>query len=158
VRVIVSAITAMLASGLAGTGAWPKGFVNERLDRSCATSAFGAAAETTIKLFGIPRQFVSRGNGVANIVIGNNVAGTHNHGTTNFRDLRPSSRDRHSWIVNRAGLRKRKTRILKRFQTTTQPGMNLSSGALRRIRQRLERLSELVNISEPFNRGPGYHL
>jgi hypothetical protein len=129
VRVVVSAITAMLAAGLAGTGAWPKGLINERLDRSCATPAFGAAAETAVKLLGIPRQFVSRGHGIANIVIGNNVAGTHNHETDQFPRSSPIVWDRHSWIVKRENLRKRKTRILKRFQTATQPGMNLSSGA-----------------------------
>jgi hypothetical protein len=80
-RVTVAVMTAVPATGLASPGAWPEGLVNQRLDRSRTAPAFGAATEAPVKLLGIPRQLVGHGDRFANIVIGNNVAGTHNHGT-----------------------------------------------------------------------------
>lgn len=114
---------AVLTARLAGAGTRPQRLVDDRLDGPRAASAFGTAAKAAIDLLGIAGQLVSRADGVADIVIANDVAGTHNHRTDQ------PSEDRASSIVKRAWVRKRKTRLLKRFQTATQPGMNLSSGA-----------------------------
>jgi hypothetical protein len=121
---------------LAGSGTGTQRFINDRLDGPCATSAFGAAAQAPIDLLGVARQLICRSNRIADVVIGNDVARTHNHGTDQLPGSSSIFLDRSSSIVNRDGLRKRKTRILKRFQSALQPRMNLSSGAGRRSKGR----------------------
>lgn len=70
---------AVRAVCLAGPGTGSQRLVNDRLDGPGATSAFGAAAQAPIDLLGIARQFISRRNGTADIVIGNDVTGADNH-------------------------------------------------------------------------------
>ena len=69
----------MLAARLAGHGAFTERLVNDGLDGARASAAFGAAAETAIDLLGITRQLFSRADGVADIVVAEDVAGTNNH-------------------------------------------------------------------------------
>jgi hypothetical protein len=49
-------MTAVRAAGAAFLGAGAKRFVDDGLDGARAAAAFGAAAEATVNLLGIPRQ------------------------------------------------------------------------------------------------------
>ena len=68
-----------LAAGLAGHGAITERLVDDGLDGARASAAFGAAAETSIDLLGIARQLLGCADGVADIVVAEDVAGTNNH-------------------------------------------------------------------------------
>ena len=70
---------AMRASGTAGLGASPKGFVNDGLDGTSAPPAFGAAAKAAVELLGIAGQIFRGADGTADIMVGEDVAGTNNH-------------------------------------------------------------------------------
>jgi hypothetical protein len=73
-------------SGLADLGAGAQGIVNDGLDGAGATAAFGTAAETAVDLLGIARKVFGGADGVADIVVAEDVAGTNNH--ENGRTLR----------------------------------------------------------------------
>src|SRR6202000_1965952 len=79
VRVGVSG--AMRAAGAAGLGAGAQRLVNDGLDGARAAAAFGAAAEATINLLGIPGEVFRAIDRTADIVVGQDVAGTNNHKT-----------------------------------------------------------------------------
>jgi hypothetical protein len=66
----------------AGPGAGAERLIDDRLHGTRASPAFNAAAQAIINLLGIPRQVRSRAHGVANIMVGQNVAGTNNHSKT----------------------------------------------------------------------------
>ena len=102
---------AVRAAGTAGLGAGTKRFVDDGLDGARAAAAFGAAAEATVNLLGIPRQVRGCTHGTPDIVVAQNVAGTDNHETA--RTLRDAT----SSILKRATRCKRKSRIFKQFQT-----------------------------------------
>jgi hypothetical protein len=108
---VVGRMAAVRAAGAAFLGAGAKRFVDDGLDRACAPTAFGAAAEATVDLFGIPRQVRSCTHGATDIVVAQNVAGTDNHETA--RTLGDAS----SSIFKSATRCKRKSRIFKQFQT-----------------------------------------
>jgi hypothetical protein len=72
---------------LLGTGA--KRFIDDGLDRSRATAAFGATAQAAVNLFWAPRQVRSCTHGIADIVVAQDVAGTDDHETG--RALRDAS-------------------------------------------------------------------
>jgi hypothetical protein len=122
----------MRAVNLACSGTGSQRLVDDRLDGPSAASAFGAAAQASVDLLRVARQLISRCNRIADVVIGNDVARTHNHRMDQLAGSAFIFRDRPSSIVNRAAIRKRKTPVLKRFQTASQPGMNLSNGTGRR--------------------------
>jgi hypothetical protein len=86
---------AMRASRTARLGASTECFVNDGLDGARTPATLGAAAETTINLFGIARKIFSDAYGVADIVIANDVAGTNNH----------EKRGAHQWLQNHRYLR-----------------------------------------------------
>jgi hypothetical protein len=67
------------ASGTAGHGAGAESLVNDGLDGARAAAAFGAAAEAAINLLGIARKVFRGIDGVADIVVAEDVAGTYNH-------------------------------------------------------------------------------
>ena len=67
------------ASGMAGLGAGPEGLVDDGLDGARASAAFGAAAEAAVDLLGIARKVFRGADGVADIVVAEDVAGTDNH-------------------------------------------------------------------------------
>jgi hypothetical protein len=69
----------MRAAGLAGVGAGSERLIDNALDGAGATAAFGAAAETAIKLLGVTRKNICRTHGVADVVVAEDVAGTDNH-------------------------------------------------------------------------------
>jgi len=70
---------AMRASGTAGLGASSQSRVNDGLDGAGAPAAFGAAAEAAVELLGIAWQIFRSADGTADIVVGEDVAGTNNH-------------------------------------------------------------------------------
>ena len=83
-------IAAWLAAGLAGAGTRSPRLVDDRLDGPCAASAFGTAAKAAIELLGIARELVGRADSIADVVIADDVAGTHNHRTDQtFEDRDP---------------------------------------------------------------------
>ena len=70
---------AVLASGMAGLGAVAERLVDDGLDGARASSTFGAAAEAAVDLLGIARKRFRCVDGVADIVVAEDVAGTNNH-------------------------------------------------------------------------------
>ena len=71
--------SAVRAAGAAGLGAGAQRLVNNALDGARAAAAFGAAAETAIDLLGIPGEVFRAIDRTADIVVGQDVAGTNNH-------------------------------------------------------------------------------
>jgi hypothetical protein len=69
----------MRASGTAGLGASPQSLFNNGLDGARASATFGAAAEAAVELLGVARKIFPRADGTADIVVGEDVAGTNNH-------------------------------------------------------------------------------
>ena len=80
-RLVVGRVAAVRATGAAFLGAGAECFVDDGLDGARAAAAFGAAAEATVNLLGIPRQVRSRTYGTTDIVVAQDVAGTDNHET-----------------------------------------------------------------------------
>jgi hypothetical protein len=70
---------AMRASGTAGLGASAQGLVNDGLDGTRTPPAFCAAAEAAVELLGVAGQIFRGADGTADIVVGEDVAGTNNH-------------------------------------------------------------------------------
>jgi hypothetical protein len=79
VDVLLRPAMAMRASGAAGLGAGTEGVVNDGLDGACASTTFCAAAETAIDLLGMARKVFRSADGVTDIVVAEDVAGTNNH-------------------------------------------------------------------------------
>ena len=98
------------ASGAAGLGARAESLVHDGLDGAGAAAALGAAAQTSIHLPGRARGHRRSTHGISDVVIGEYVAGTHDHGD------RQLAADVASWIFNRDAGCKRKNRLLKLFQ------------------------------------------
>ena len=70
--------------GSAGTAAdraagAEQGFVHDLADGTRAAAALGAAAEAAIDLLGVARQIFRGADGTADIMVGEDVAGTNNH-------------------------------------------------------------------------------
>ena len=72
---------AVRAAGTAGLGASAQRFLDNALDGARAASAFGAAAETAIDLLGIPGKVFRTVDRTADIMVGQDVAGTNDHKT-----------------------------------------------------------------------------
>lgn len=72
-------LAAVRASGAAGLGAGTESVVNDGLDGTRASAALRAAAETAVDLLGIARELFRRVDGVTDIVVAEDVAGTNNH-------------------------------------------------------------------------------
>ena len=70
---------AVRTAGAAGLGTGAERLVDDGLDGTRASAAFGAAAEATINLLRITRQFACGDHGIADIVIAEDVTGTNNH-------------------------------------------------------------------------------
>lgn len=69
----------MRAPGAAGLGASPQSLVDNGLEGARASAAFGATTETAIDLLGATREVIRSADGVADIVVAEDVAGTNNH-------------------------------------------------------------------------------
>ena len=72
---------AVRASRTAGLGASAQSFVDDGLDGARAAAAFGAAAEATVDLLGIPGKVFRAIDRTADIVVGQDVTGANNHET-----------------------------------------------------------------------------
>ena len=70
---------AMRAPGTAGLGACAQGLVDDGLEGARAPAAFGATTETAVNLLGATRQIIRGADGVADIVVSEDVAGANNH-------------------------------------------------------------------------------
>jgi len=70
----------MPAPVLAFPSAGPERLVDDRLDRTRATAASHAAAKASVYLLGIAGKLLRSADGVADIVVADDVAGTDNHG------------------------------------------------------------------------------
>ena len=70
---------AVRAAGTAGLGASPEGLVDDGLDGARASAAFGATTETAVDLLGATGKIIRSADGVADIVVAEDVAGTNNH-------------------------------------------------------------------------------
>ena len=70
---------AMRTARAAGPSAGAERLVDDGLDGARATATFGAAAEAAIDLLGTARKTLRRGDGAADIMIGQDVTGTNNH-------------------------------------------------------------------------------
>jgi hypothetical protein len=89
---VVRRVAAVRAAGAALLGAGTKRFFDDRLDGASAAAAFGAAAEATVNLLGIPRQVRSCADSITDIVVAQDVAGTDDHETgRTFDDAAASS-------------------------------------------------------------------
>lgn len=64
---------------MAGLGAAAERLIDDVLDSARAAAAFGAAAETAVDLLGMARKVFRDIDGVADIVVAEDVAGTNNH-------------------------------------------------------------------------------
>ena len=78
-RQVRDRLAAVRASGAAGLGARTERVVNDGLDGARASSTFGAATEAAVDLLGIARKRFRCVDGVADIVVAEDVAGTNNH-------------------------------------------------------------------------------
>src|ERR1700709_2157316 len=67
---------AVRAARTARLGAGAKRFVDDGLDGTCATAAFGTAAEASIDLLGTACDARSCTDGIADIMVAEDVAGT----------------------------------------------------------------------------------
>ena len=76
---LVSHSVAVRTARAARLGAGAQRFVDDGLDGARATSALGAAAEASINLLWIARQVRSCTDGIADIMVAEDVTGTDNH-------------------------------------------------------------------------------
>ena len=71
---------AVRAARAASLGAGAQRFVDDGLDGARAAAAFGAAAKATINLLGIACHARSCTDGIADIMVAQDVTGTNDHG------------------------------------------------------------------------------
>ena len=74
-------LATVLTAGLTGASAGAQRFVDNGLDGARAAAAFGATAEATIDLLGIPGEVFRAIDRTADIMVGQDVARTNNHKT-----------------------------------------------------------------------------
>ena len=72
---LVASHLAMRAAGVTGLRASPERLVDDGLDRARTAAAFGAAAEAAINLLGVAQHVVGGADGMADIVVREDVAG-----------------------------------------------------------------------------------
>jgi hypothetical protein len=70
---------AVRTAGTAGLGASTQGFIDDGFDGARAPATFRAATEAAIELLGIAGKVFRGTHGTADIVVGEDVAGTDNH-------------------------------------------------------------------------------
>ena len=109
--VCVSPGPAVRAARMTGHGAGAECLVNDGLDGARASAAFSAAAEAAIDLLGIAWKVFRGVDGIAHVMVAEDVAGTYNHeNAETLGDAAPS-------IFKIGTGCKRKNRLFKRFQT-----------------------------------------
>ena len=110
-RFVIGGVATVRAAGAAFLGAGTKGLFDDGLDGTRAAAALGTAAKAAVNLLGVPRQVRRCTDGITNIVVAQDVAGTDNHET-----VEPWC-DASSSIFKSAPRCKRKSRNFKQFQT-----------------------------------------
>ena len=95
---------AVRAIGVAGPSAGPERIVDDGLDGARAPTAFGTAAEATIKLLCATRKVARGAHGIADIMIAKDVAGANDHLSTDKPSVTRPHRDRGA----RSGMQKEK--------------------------------------------------
>jgi hypothetical protein len=70
---------AVRAARAAGLGAGTQGIIDDGLDGARAPAAFGTAPEAAVNLLGITGKVFRATDRTADIVVGEDVAGTNNH-------------------------------------------------------------------------------
>jgi hypothetical protein len=70
---------AVRASRTAGLGAGAQSLIDDGFDGTRAAAAFGTAAEATVDLLGIPGKVFRTIDRTADIMVGQDVAGTNDH-------------------------------------------------------------------------------
>jgi hypothetical protein len=73
-------LLAVGASRAASLGAGTQRFVHDLLDGPGATATLGATAQASIDLPRRAREILGLGHNVTHVVVGQDVAGTNNHG------------------------------------------------------------------------------
>lgn len=76
-------VPGMRATRTAGLGASAQRLVHDLLDRASTAAAFGTAPEAAVYLPGRTRHGSARTHRIADVVIGDDVAGTDDHGGRN---------------------------------------------------------------------------
>jgi predicted nicotinamide N-methyase len=71
----------MLASGVAGLRTGAERIVDDGLDRSRTAAALGAASQAVIDTLGVPQHIVGGIDGIADIVVAEDVTGADDHET-----------------------------------------------------------------------------
>jgi len=70
---------AVRAAGTAGLGASPQSLVDDSLKGARTSAALSATPETAVNLLGATREIICGADGVADIVVAEDMAGTNNH-------------------------------------------------------------------------------
>jgi hypothetical protein len=78
-RVVIRGGLGMLAAGQAPIDAGAERLLDDRGDGPRTTTAFGAATETAIDLLGVPWKLVRSVDGMADVVVAQDVTGTNDH-------------------------------------------------------------------------------
>jgi hypothetical protein len=107
---------AVRATCAASLGAGAQRLVDDRLDGARAAAALGTATETAINLLGIPGEIFRALDGITDIVVGKDVAGTNDHKSSGGSSVKRSF----SILESMTGC-KRKSGIFKLFQTAPDP-------------------------------------
>ena len=79
IAIVKNVRLAVRASGKTGLGTRTQRFLDNGLDGTRATAAFGAAPETSIDLLGIAGKVFRSAYRATDIVVGQDVAGTNDH-------------------------------------------------------------------------------
>ena len=77
--VVPFCLVAVRTAETARFGTRAERLVNDGLDGTRASPAFGAATEAAIELFRITRQIPGCADGIADVVVAEDVTGTDNH-------------------------------------------------------------------------------
>jgi hypothetical protein len=79
IAIVKNVRLAVRASGKAGLGARAQRFLDDGLDGTRTTAAFGAATETSVDLLGIAGKVLRAAYRAADIMVGQDVAGANDH-------------------------------------------------------------------------------
>lgn len=82
---LFGAVHAVRASGVAGLRTGSECIVDDGLDRPRTAAALRTAPQAIIDMLGVPKHIVSGIDGIADIMVAENVAGANNH--ENAKDL-----------------------------------------------------------------------
>jgi hypothetical protein len=85
------------AAGQTAVDAGAERLLDDGRDGACAAAAFGAAAETAIDLLGVAGEFVRVVDGMADVVVAQDVTGTNDHEKTAVLSVKQADRYSSAW-------------------------------------------------------------